>query len=325
MNDPTSRPEAPAGGGAAGESEERSDLKVVLQFFIVPLALVAVLVSVFFGLQFLRARRPDPGATLKGLEKYEGFLGEWVGDLKRWQAGYDLSLLLRSGEAGDFDRVLPSLVESFGQAGAQGDVKLRRYLALVLANSGRPGAAGALRSGLADPDAPVRLFCAWGLANSGDTTAIADLRQLAADPDPGVRKVALFALGQLQDSDGAPLLIAALADPEEDVRWNAALALARLGRTEAVPVLRDLLDGSAFAAAGATSDPMIREARLQQALNAVRGLALIRDDAAVDLLKRARSGAIDPGVREAARIALETAPAREPRGDGALDSPGGDS
>lgn len=314
MNDDRTRPESPRGGGAAGDGEERSDLKVVLQFFIVPLALVAVLVSVFFGLQFLRARRPDPGATLKGLEKYEGFLGEWVGDLKRWQAGYDLSLLLRSGEAGDFDRILPSLVEAFAQAGTHGDLKLRRYLALVLANSGNPGAAGALRSGLDDPDADVRLFCAWGLANSGDTTAIADLRRLAADPDPEVRKVALFALGQLNDADGVPVLIAALADTEEDVRWNAALALARLRRPEAVPVLRDLLERSAFAAAGAAaaSNPAVQQARQQQAHNAVRGLALIEDEAAGDLLRRARSDAIDPAVREAARIALETGPGHAP-------------
>jgi HEAT repeat protein len=314
MNDDRTRPDSPGGEGAAGDGEERSDLKVVLQFFIVPLALVAVLVSVFFGLQFLRARRPDPGATLKGLEKYEGFLGEWVGDLKRWQAGYDLSLLLRSGEAEDFERVLPSLVESFAQAGTHGDLKLRRYLALVLANSGHPGAAGALRSGLGDPDAHVRLFCAWGLANSGDTTAIADLRRHATDPDPGVRKVALFALGQLDDAEGVPVLTAALGDTAKDVRWNAALALARRRRPEAVPVLRDLLEGSAFAAAdaGAASDPAVREARRQLALNAVRGLALLHDEAAEELLGRARSDAIDPVVREAARMALETGPGQAP-------------
>ncbi len=314
MKDDTTRPAAPVGGGADEATDGRSDAKVVLQFFIVPLALVAVLVSVFFGLQFLRDRRPDPGATLKGLEKYEGFLGEWVGDLKRWQSGYDLSLLLRAGEDGDFDRVLPSLVESFQHAGAQGDLKLRRYLALVLANSGRPGAAGALRSGLNDPDAPVRLFCAWGLANSGDRTAIADLRRLAVDPDAGVRKVALFALGELQDADGAGVLIAALADKEDDVRWNAALALARLGRPEAAPVLRDLLERSAFASGDAveTTEPAIREARSQQALNAVRGLALLHDAAAGDLLHRARAGALEPIVRDAARIALETAPGQDP-------------
>jgi hypothetical protein len=323
MSDDTTRP-GPAPGDGGGEGDERTDLKVVLQFFIVPLALVAVLVSVFFGLQFLRARRPDPGATLRGLEKYEGFLGEWVGDLKRWQAGYDLSLLLRSGEAADFERVLPSLLDSFRQAGAGGDLKLRRYLALVLANSGHPGAAAALRDGLADADPQVRLFCAWGLANGGDAAALADLRRLATDPDAGIRKVALFGLGQLKDAAAAPLLVAALADNEEDMRWNAALALARLGRNEGAAVLRDLLERSAFAtgAAAADPDPAAREARAGRAINAIRGLALIGDRAAIELLERARTGAVEPTVREAARLAIQAAPTAA--GDRVLDSPGGD-
>src|SRR5574341_1188750 len=90
-----SPPIDPAANGSPPE-EERSDWKVVLQFFVVPLSLVAVLVSLFFALQLLRSRRPDPQATIDSLERYDGFLGAVVGDLKRWQAGYDLSILLRT-------------------------------------------------------------------------------------------------------------------------------------------------------------------------------------------------------------------------------------
>ena len=36
--------------GAAGAGDEKGDWRVVLQFFVVPLALVAVLVTVFFGI-----------------------------------------------------------------------------------------------------------------------------------------------------------------------------------------------------------------------------------------------------------------------------------
>jgi len=70
--------------------------------FIVPLSLVAVLVTVFFGLQVLRSRHPDPRTALGDLKGRKRFLLPWVGDPKRWQSGYDLSLLLRSGgRAGD--------------------------------------------------------------------------------------------------------------------------------------------------------------------------------------------------------------------------------
>src|SRR5712692_9414627 len=78
------RTETPAADG-------KSDLKIVLQFFIVPLSLVAVLVSAFFGLQVLRSRRPDAEGALRSLQRYDGLLARWVGDVKRWQSGYDLS------------------------------------------------------------------------------------------------------------------------------------------------------------------------------------------------------------------------------------------
>src|SRR5258706_10514315 len=56
----------------AEEMDEKSDWKVVLRFFVVPLSLVAVLVSVFFGLQVLRSSRPDPAAPLGDLTRSGG-------------------------------------------------------------------------------------------------------------------------------------------------------------------------------------------------------------------------------------------------------------
>jgi HEAT repeat protein len=280
--------------------EEKSDLRVVLQFFIVPLALVAVLVSVFFGLQFLRGRTPDPRTTLGRLERYEGFLAAWIGDLKRWQHGYDLSVLLRDPAAA---AVVPELARAFREAGERGDVPLRRYLALALGRSADPGAAAPLRAGLADADPQIRLFCVWGLMTLGERAAVPDLRAAVADPDPGVRKAAIFALGEFADAESAPALIGALADVEPDVGWNAALALARLGRTEAAPVLVRLLEASAFAAA-AGAEPAARE----RALNAIRGLALLGPGASRPLLQRVAAGAADQEVRRAARLALEAPP-----------------
>jgi hypothetical protein len=298
---------APATPPAPGDTDGRSDLRVVLQFFIVPLALVAVLVAVFFGLQFMRSRNPDPRATLSGLERYEGFLAAWVGDLKRWQYGYDLSVLLRDPErrAGP---LVPELARAFAEAGARRDVPLRRYLALVLGKSANPAAAAPLRAGLGDPDAHTRLFCAWGLMNLGDRSALAGLRAALADPDAGVRKAAIFALGELGDADAAPALVAALADPEADVRWNAALALARLDRPEGAAILVSLLEDNAFVPA-TRQDPGPRD----RALNAIRGLARIRSDAARPLLARVREEAAEEEVRRAAVLALEAWPAPAPQ------------
>ncbi|HEU4401735.1 MAG TPA: HEAT repeat domain-containing protein [Candidatus Polarisedimenticolia bacterium] len=288
-------PQNPSPSPTAQETtEDKSDLKVVLQFFVVPLSLVVVLVSVFFGLQLLRGRRPDPESALLALRRYDGFLARFVGDVKRWQSGYDLSLLLRGGqgeeEARELRRLVPDLSAAFREAGTQDDLKLRRYLALALGHAADIQAADALRSGLKDADPQTRLFCAWGLMRIGDRSAVPDLRAAAADPDAGVRKMAIFALGQVGDREAGVILRNALLDGESDVRWNAALALARIGDPAGAQVLLALLDGS-------------REKDVT--LNAIRGLALLRLPEAHGPLDRLAASASDPEVKEAARLAIE--------------------
>ena len=295
----------PAGGGAPAarpgtETPEKSDWKVVLQFFLVPLSLVAVLVSLFFGLQIMRNRRPDTESTLRSLQSYRGFLARYVGEVKRWQSGYDLSLLMRGDDPKEIRRILPELTGAFRAASLDGDLKLRRYLSLALGHSRDPGAIAPLREGLKDDDAPTRLFSCWGLMEIGDRAVLPDLRAAVGDPDPGVRKTAIFALGQLHDRDALPLLRSALDDTTIDVRWNAALSLSRLGDPAGVGVLVGLLQDSIGPA-----DPAGADDRRERALNAIRGLALLKAPGARAPLARAATDAPDPRVQEAARLALE--------------------
>jgi hypothetical protein len=308
--EPGREPAAVAPGPARPpQSDERSDLKVVLQFFIVPLSLVVVLVSVFFGLQILRGRPPDSATTLRALEEYHGFLARYVGEVKRWQSGYDLSLLLRADDPGPIRALVPNLTAAFREAGERGDVELRRYLALALGRSDDPRAVASLRAGLGDRDAETRLFACWGLLEIGDRAALPDLRAALADADPGVRKMAIYAVGRMGDRSSQPALRSALADPEADVRWNAALALSRLGDAAAVPVLVDLLRASVSG-----TDSEEAGARHERALNAIRGLALLRAPEGRAPLGQAAATADDPGVREAARAVLGSYDAQAGRG-----------
>ncbi len=302
MTNETNDPQRPRDQMEESE-DEKSDLKVVIQFFIVPLVLVAVLVLAFFGLQFLRSRSPDPRATLRSLEHYEGFLGRIVGDLKRWQYGYDLSLLMRGEDRETIRELLPSLIEGFGEAGSHGDLKLRRYLALALGTARDPRAIEALRGGLADDDPMTRLFCVWGLAEIEDRAALPDLRALVDDADSGVRKMSIFALGRMGEKEDAPRVREALDDPEVDVRWNAALALAQLGDEAAVPVLVELLDASI--AGGDPQIPADAGEREVLALNAIRGLALLRTTESKAALRRAAASGDESPIAEAARLALD--------------------
>ena len=284
-----------------GEMEEKSDWKVVLQFFIVPLGLVAVLVSVFFGLQVLRSRRPDPRATLDHLKGPSRFLLPWAGDPKRWQSGYDLSLLVRGGPGDRAGDLVPEMAAAFLDAG--GDPKLRRYLALALGRSGDGRAAPALRQGLKDPDGETRLFCAWGLMQIDDRSALPDLRAAAADGDSGVRTMAVFALGQMGDREGAAALKSALRDADAGVRWNAALSLARLGDDSGEEVLIGILEDREAGTERAAGAGV--EGDASAPLNAIRGLALLHDDAARAALRRAAESGRSEEIRSTARLALE--------------------
>jgi len=299
--------EAPVERAApVSEAGDRSDWKVVLQFFIVPLALVAVLVTVFFGLQILRSRHPDPRTALHDLKSTGGFLLPWVGDPKRWQSGYDLSLLLRSGEKGSGPPFVQDIAGAFRDARHSGDLKLRRYLALALGRTGDPRAAAALGEGLGDPDGETRLYSAWGLMRVGDASGLPVLRQAAAsDGDAGVRKMAVFALGHLGDREGAPVLRQALEDKDTDVRCNAAIALARIGDASGAAVLIEILER--VAQGGAPPAAAERTADGSPALNAIRALALLRDGRARAALERAARSGGSEEIRRTARLAIEPA------------------
>ena len=296
-----------ANEGPGGAGDAKGDWRVVLQFFVVPLALVAVLVTVFFGLQVLRSRRPDPRATLDDLKSTGNFLLPWVGDPKRWQSGYDLSLLLRSGEGASAP--IPEMAAAFHEARSSGDLKLRRYLALALGRTGDARAGVALGEGLDDADGDTRLYCAWGLMQVGGEEALADLRRVAAThADAGVRKMAVFGLGQRGDPRATPVLRRALGDPDKDVRWNAALSLARLGDASGESILMEILETWTPDAARSGAPAAADDAA--PALNAIRGLALLGDGTARAGLERAAREGRSEVIRATARLAIDSMAAR---------------
>jgi HEAT repeat protein len=210
---------------------------LAVQFFLIPLAVVAVTVTVYVGFRSLLADARSPQDYLAEIRR--------GGSDRRWPAAYELSRLMADPKVRADRTLAPALVKAFQQS--TGDPRVRRYLALAIGRLDPPLPADAvadLAHALDDPDSETRISVIWALGSSGDPAVVSRLLPLysAPDADAGVRKMVVYALGALPGAAQIDTLRTALEDPAPDVRWNAAVALARHGNPDGVPVLRQMLD-----------------------------------------------------------------------------------
>ena len=209
---------------------------LAVQFFLIPLAVVALAVSVYVGFRSLLADTRTPQDYLREVQ-----MG---GSNRRWPAAYELSRLMADPKVRGDKTLAPALVKAFEESQ---DSQVRRYLALAIGRLDPPlptEAIANLTKALADPDSETRISVIWALGSSGDAAVVARLVPLytAQDADAGIRKMVVYALGALPGTDQVVTLRTALQDDTVDVRWNAAVALARKGNHEGVPVLKQMLD-----------------------------------------------------------------------------------
>ena len=222
-------PERPAAPLAAAPS-------LAVQFFLIPLAVVAVVVAVYGGFRMMVTDERTPEEYL--LDVRTG------GRERRWPAAYELSRLM--GDPATEERhpglgraLLDAFVDSRGD-----DPRIRRYLALAIGRlrTPPPGTVEALTEALDDPDSETVISVVWALASLGDEAVVPLVVSMYQSSDPGVRKMAVYALGVLPDDGGHTTLRAALDDPVPDVRWNAAVSLARHGDPRSAGVLARMVD-----------------------------------------------------------------------------------
>ncbi len=209
---------------------------LAVQFFLIPLAVVGMVVLVYGGFRMLVTTERTPQELLVDVQ-----MG---GRERRWPAAYELSRLLANPETEAQNPQLgAAIVQAFADADG-GDSRLRRYLALAIGRLSIPpaNAVDALRAALDDPDSETRISVIWALASLGDATIVGDIEAMYASDDAGVRKMAVYALGTLPGGGDHATLRNALDDPAADVQWNAAVALARHGRDEGLTVIRRMLD-----------------------------------------------------------------------------------
>lgn len=209
---------------------------LAVQFFLIPLAVVGVVVLVYGGFRLLVTNERTPEEFLNDVRT--------GGRERRWPAAYELSRMLDSPDVEARHPGLgPAIVQAFADSEGA-DPRVRRYLALAVGRlrSVPPGAVDELVGGLDDPDSETRISIIWALASIGDAAVVDEIEAMYHSTDAGVRKMAVYALGALPLDARAATLRNALDDTAADVRWNAAVALARHGRRDGMVVLQRMLD-----------------------------------------------------------------------------------
>ena len=265
----------------------------LVQLFLVPGVIVAIIVGVWLAFHWLAHLGSDPQAYVKTLRRdNEG----------RWQAALNLANDLRGPGGGalksdeslatELGRILDDEAAS-GRSGEQSQT-LRLYLCRALGEFAIPAAAVPLvarAKNLADPQtarAAVEALAvlttnlvASGRSFDDAAGVIAAVVAASQSDDAQLRSASAFTLGVLGGPGAVERLGQLASDVADDVRFNAALALARQGRVESYEAITEMLAlPDVVVGPDAATDPAAQSRRYKRALvvvNALRGVALLVD------------------------------------------------
>lgn len=209
---------------------------LAVQFFLIPLAVVGMIVLVYGGFRMLLSHERTPEEFLHDVQT--------GGRERRWPAAYELSRLMTDPEIESRHPGLSSAIVQAFEDSAGDDPRVRRYLALAVGRLTHPPdrAVPVLLDGLTDRNTETQISVMWALAALGDDSITDDIASMYESSDPGVRKMAVYALGALPGEVVVPTLARALGDVMADVQWNAAVSLARHGNADGEVVLGRMLD-----------------------------------------------------------------------------------
>lgn len=268
----------------------------VLRFFVLPLLVVGTALLIFLVFNLMTFERRSPADELS--EVRGGSAN------RRWQAAFELSRTVgRMPPGPERDALAAETRRVFGGLSNRRpeDVKIRRYLVLVLGKLQDREALPLLLAASKDDDPETRLYAVWALGTLGDRSALDAVLAASDSPDPGMKKMAAYVLGKLADPRAAPRLKVLLGDSSADVRWNAAIALASMHDPAGLAVLRGMIDRESLAKqATLTSDQS--ELAMESALQA---LAILKDPGTLPAIERVAGEDPNLRVRDAARKAAE--------------------
>lgn len=264
----------------------------LVQLFLVPGVIVAIIVCVWLAFHWLAHLGNDPQAYVRTLRRAnEG----------RWQAALNLANDLRGPNgsglkadvklASELGSILDDEVGS-GRTGEQSET-LRLYLCRALGEFSVPEAAPALvRRVNANDDDPTTqaaieaiAVLATNLQKAGRSfenrdDVVAAVLAATTSANSRVRDACGFTLGVLGGERSIDGLLRLVGDPSADVRSNAALGLARLGQPDAYDTLSEMLALEDVYLDEKTPDDKMQSERYKRALvvvNALRGITMLID------------------------------------------------
>ncbi len=264
----------------------------LVQLFLVPGVIVAIIVCVWLAFHWLAHLGNDPQAYVRTLRRAnEG----------RWQAALNLANDLRGPNgsglkadvklASELGSILDDEVGS-GRTGEQSET-LRLYLCRALGEFSVPEAAPALvRRVNANDDEPTTqaaieaiAVLATNLQKAGRSfenrdDVVAAVLAATTSANSRVRDACGFTLGVLGGERSIDRLLRLVGDPSADVRSNAALGLARLGQPDAYDTLSEMLALEDVYLDEKTPDEKMQSERYKRALvvvNALRGITMLID------------------------------------------------
>ncbi len=276
------------------ELKKNPDRKLFYGLFIFPL-LIAVGMAVLLCTVVLLTREVETPETLISAIKTGA-------PSKRWQKAFELANELNVGrglirQSGVRKEIIHILNDRAGY-----DAKTRSYMAMALTKFEEPEAAEALQAALkTEEDPDVQAYLIWALGSKKSGAATDAIIPFLKNPQEDLRKMAAYALGNLNEPKAIPVLEPLLEDPARDVRWNAALSLARLGSHAGYPEIVKMLDREALRSYHQIPADKVEEIMV----NAVRGLALLKEPGALPILAGLSNHDSSLKVRQAAIEAIE--------------------
>ncbi len=233
----------------------------ILQLFVVPGIIVAIIVMVWLLFNWVARTGNDPREFVLALKRNND---------NSWQAAVNLTNALgnpgpqgaelrqNAALARELATMLDGEIDN-GSTTKEQALELRYFLCKALGEFETPEglaalvkAAGTQRT---EEEGEVRLAALQAIAvlasnvarfHPGESLATPAVEQVllqaSTDDDPRIRGTAAFALGVVGGERLTARLAAMLSDSNPNVRYNAATRLAALGDARAIPVLAEMLD-----------------------------------------------------------------------------------